>query len=88
MKLDSNYHSVFKLTYHLVLVVKYRRKVINDQVAARIRQIGEYIAPHYNITFLEYNHDRDQVHILFKRSSQKRIVQIYQRLQKRLVKVG
>lgn len=65
MKLDSNYHSVFKLTYHLVLVVKYRRKVINNQVATRIREIGEYIAPNYNITFLEYNHDSDHVHILF-----------------------
>ncbi|MEQ2421305.1 IS200/IS605 family transposase, partial [Megasphaera sp. CLA-AA-H81] len=27
MKLDSNNHSVFLLYYHLVLVVKYRRKV-------------------------------------------------------------
>ena len=39
MKLDSNSHSVFKLTYHLVLVVKYRRKVIDDRVAARIREM-------------------------------------------------
>lgn len=52
---------MFKLT----LVVKYRRKVINDQVATRIKEIGEYIAPSYNITFLECNHDRDHVHILF-----------------------
>ena len=28
-KLDKTQHSVYKLTYHLVLVVKYRRKVIN-----------------------------------------------------------
>jgi putative transposase len=61
MKLDTNLHSVFKLTYHLVLVVKYRRKVINEQIAERIREIGEYIAPNYNITFLEFNHDRDHV---------------------------
>ncbi|MFD1039115.1 IS200/IS605 family transposase, partial [Virgibacillus byunsanensis] len=27
MKLDSNNHSVFLMYYHLVLVVKYRRKV-------------------------------------------------------------
>ena len=65
MKLDSNYHSVFKLTYHRVPGVKYRRKVINDQVATRIREIGEYIAPNYHITFLEFNHDRDHIPILF-----------------------
>jgi putative transposase len=63
--LDTNYHSVFKLTYHLVLVVKYRRKVINDSVALRIKGISEYIAPKYNITFLEFNHDQDHIHVLF-----------------------
>ncbi|NME28466.1 IS200/IS605 family transposase, partial [Megasphaera hexanoica] len=31
MKLDSNNHSVFLLYYHLVLVVKYRRKVFSIQ---------------------------------------------------------
>lgn len=65
MDLDTNYHSVFKLTYHLVLVVKYRRKVINDSVALRIKSIGEYIAPNYNITILEFNHDQDHIHVLF-----------------------
>ncbi|MBM7701122.1 transposase, partial [Kurthia huakuii] len=30
MVLDSNNHSVFSLNYHLVLVVKYRKKVFND----------------------------------------------------------
>ncbi|ACV61794.1 transposase IS200-family protein [Desulfofarcimen acetoxidans DSM 771] len=65
-KLDTNSHSVFLLTYHLILVVKYRRKVINDTIANRIKEIGEYIAPKYNISFLEYNHDKDHTHILFK----------------------
>ncbi|ACV64962.1 transposase IS200-family protein [Desulfofarcimen acetoxidans DSM 771] len=65
-KLDTNSHSVFLLTYHLVLVVKYRRKVINDTIANRIKEIGEYIAPKYNISFMEYNHDKDHVHILFR----------------------
>ncbi|ACV61355.1 transposase IS200-family protein [Desulfofarcimen acetoxidans DSM 771] len=65
-KLDTNSHSVFLLTYHLILVVKYRRKVINDTIANRIKEIGEYIAPKYNISFLEYNHDKDHTRILFK----------------------
>ncbi|MDW0118723.1 transposase, partial [Sporosarcina thermotolerans] len=33
MKLDSNSHSVFLLYYHLVLVVKYRKKVFNDEMS-------------------------------------------------------
>ena len=30
MELESNNHSVFLMHYHLVLVVKYRRRVITD----------------------------------------------------------
>ena len=65
MKLESNNHSVFSLNYHLVLVVKYRRPVINDTVSARLRRIFEYIQPSYNITLKEWNRDRDHVHVLF-----------------------
>lgn len=66
MKLDSNAHSVFLLYYHLVLVVKYRRKVFDTGISNRAKEIFEYIAPKYNITLQEWNHDADHVHILFK----------------------
>lgn len=66
MKLDSNAHSVFSLNYHLILVVKYRRKVINDEISNRAKEIFEYISPKYNITLQEWNYDIDHVHILFK----------------------
>ena len=55
MKLDSNAHSVFLLHYHLVLVVKYRRQIFNDEISNRAREIFEYIAPNYNITTEEWN---------------------------------
>lgn len=66
MELDSNAHSVFFLHYHLILVVKYRRKVFDDAISERAREIFEYIAPKYHITLEEWNHDKDHVHILFK----------------------
>ena len=66
MNLDSNVHSVFLLHYHLVLVVKYRRQVFDDNISNRAKEIFEYIAPNYNITLEEWNHDKDHVHILFK----------------------
>jgi len=65
MELESNNHSVFSLNYHLVMVVKYRRTVIDDTVSARLREIFEYIQPSYNITLKEWNHDRDHVRVLF-----------------------
>lgn len=66
MELDSNAHSVFLLHYHLVLVVKYRRRVFNKTISDRAKEIFEYIAPGYNISLEEWNHDVDHVHILFR----------------------
>lgn len=39
MKLDNNNHSVFLMYYHLVLVIKYRRKVVDDVVSDRLKEI-------------------------------------------------
>jgi putative transposase len=66
MELDNNNHSVFLMYYHLVLVIKYRVKVIDDTISSRLREIFEYISPNYNITLQEWNHGIDHVHILFK----------------------
>ena len=66
MKFDTNNHSVFSLNYQLVMVVKYRRKVINDAVSDRLKEIFEYIGKTYHITIVEWNHDIDHVHVLFK----------------------
>lgn len=65
-KLDNNAHSVFLLHYHLIMVVKYRRKVIDDTISDRARNIFEYIAPSYGITLEEWNHDIDHVHVMFR----------------------
>ena len=48
MNLDNNAHSVFLLNYHLVLVIKYRRKVFDDNISSRAKEIFEYISPKYN----------------------------------------
>ena len=66
MELDHNSHSVFLVYYHLVMVIKYRRKVLNDEISERAKEIFEYIAPGYGILLEEWNHDTDHVHILFK----------------------
>lgn len=66
MKLDSNNHSVFLLHYHLVMCIKYRRKVIDDSISDRLKDIFVDIAPNYGVELLEWNHDIDHVHLLFK----------------------
>lgn len=89
MNVDSNAHSVFLLHYHLVLVVKYRRQIFNDEISNRAREIFEYIAPNYNITTEEWNHDKDHVHILFKacpNTEISRFINAYKSASSRLLK--
>ena len=66
VKFDTNNHSVFLLYYHLVLVVKYRRKVIDYTASNYLRDIFERIGSNYNITVEEWNCCQDHVHIVFK----------------------
>ncbi|MED1057036.1 IS200/IS605 family transposase [Bacillus mycoides] len=66
MKLDSNNHSVFLLYYHLVLVVKNRRNVLDDDMSDYAKDMFVRLSENYNITLVEWNHDVDHVHILFK----------------------
>ncbi len=66
MIFDTNAHSVFLLHYHLILVVKYRRKVFDDALSHRAKEIFCSIAPTHKITLEEWNHEGDHVHILFK----------------------
>ena len=76
-KLDSNAHSVFLLYYHLILVIKYRKKVLTDPVSDRIREIFEYIAPKYH------------VHIMFRahpKSELSKFINAYKSASSRLIK--
>ena len=66
MNLDTNAHSVFSLHYHLILVTKYQKQVLDDEISERARALFEAIAPSYKIEVLEWNHDQDHVHIFFK----------------------
>lgn len=89
MKLDNNNHSVFLMYYHLVLVIKYRRKAFDDVISERAKEIFEYIAPNYNITLMEWNHDEDHVHILFRahpNSELSKFINAYKSASSRLLK--
>ena len=37
--MDHNAHSVHLMHYHLIMVVKYRRKVINDPISERAKEM-------------------------------------------------
>ncbi|MEQ6013338.1 IS200/IS605 family transposase [Enterococcus faecalis] len=89
MELDTNNHSVFLLYYHLVLVTKYRRQVIDDEISDYAKAIFERISESYHITLVEWNHDNDHVHIMFKaqpKTELTKFINAYKSASSRLIK--
>ncbi|MBK5491836.1 IS200/IS605 family transposase [Bacillus sp. TH13] len=89
MKLDSNNHSVFLLYYHLVLVVKYRRNVFDDDMSDYAKDMFVRLSENYNITLVEWNHDVDHVQILFKahpNTEMTKFINAYKSASSRLIK--
>ena len=89
MELDSNNHSVFKLYYHLIMTVKYRRKVLNADICSFLKEKFIIIGKNYNIELDEINHDKDHIHILFRsypNSDLSKFINAYKSATSRLVK--
>ena len=66
--LNKNQHSVYVLTYHLVLVIKYCRKMINEDIFDYLMIIFDNIGQMYDITVEEANWEADHIPILFEAS--------------------
>lgn len=89
MELDTNNHSVFLLHYHLILVTKYRRQVIDDEISEFAKDTFIRIAESYHITLVEWNHDKDHVHIVFKaqpKTELTKFINAYKSASSRLIK--
>jgi len=63
--LDKGCHSVYSLQFHLVLVTKYRKKVLVGKLAQRLKEIVEEVAKHFKVKIIEQETDKDHIHILF-----------------------
>ena len=89
MELRNNNHSVFAIHFHLIMVVKYLRKVINDEISERLKEIFRSIEGNYNIALEEWNFDLDHVHILFRsepNSNISKFINAYKSASSRLIK--
>jgi putative transposase len=89
MKLDNNNHSVFLLHYHLVLVVKYRRQVFDREISDFAKEMFVEIGSKYNVSLVEWNHNKDHIHILFKahpNSELSKFINAYKSASSRLIK--
>jgi len=89
VELRGNNHSVFNIHFHLILVVKYRKKVIDERISERLKEIFEYIQDNYNLALEEWNHDIDHVHVLFRSEPNSNIfkfINAYKSASSRLIK--
>lgn len=64
MKLRSHSHCVYNLQYHLVLVTKYRKKCLKENIIQRAKEITEKLCSEYDIELVEFGGEEDHVHLL------------------------
>ena len=57
-------HNRTLLLYHLVFPLKYRRKVITDDIGESLKEICFGISERYEIFFIEIGYETDHVHFL------------------------
>lgn len=66
MDYNKNRHSCYKLTYHLVVITKYRHPVINEVVKKRLIEIiTETLETNWKCHLIEINGTEDHLHLLF-----------------------
>lgn len=73
-------HSCSRLRYHIVLVCKYRRKLINDEISESLCGIFNDIALHSHFTILHMGFDRNHVHLFIKSIPSFSVLEIVRRL--------
>lgn len=66
MRYLSTGNAVFKLTYHLVIVTKYRKKILTKEMIRIIKDIVKKILKKQDGKLIEINGEEDHVHILFE----------------------
>ncbi len=76
---DKNQHAVYSLSYHLVVCVKYRKKVLIDKLIINDLKEQIYkISELYDVRINEMETDEDHIHILFSAKPQTDLIKYIQ----------
>lgn len=59
---NNTRHIVYKLTYHIVLVVKYRKRVITEDISRDLLRL----LCGYKLEVIEWNYEEDHIHTIIK----------------------
>ncbi|NQU82481.1 MAG: IS200/IS605 family transposase [Parcubacteria group bacterium] len=63
MELGKTSHCVYKIRYHIVTAVKYRKLLLTPPIEKCIKQALKGISERYNIIIDEVGFDQDHIHI-------------------------
>jgi putative transposase len=64
MEIKSGRGYVYSIQYHIVWCVKYRHKILINDIELRLFEILQKIAEDNGFTIIELNADKDHVHLL------------------------
>ncbi len=59
-------HNKTLLLYHMVFPLKYRKKIISNDIGESLKNICEGISERFEINFVEIAHEADHVHFLIQ----------------------
>ena len=65
MELKRNSNAVFLLNYHIILVVKYRKKIFtNDDIVERTKELMRKISEQNNVEVINQECGEDHMHLM------------------------
>lgn len=68
---NTNRHSCYNLEYHLVVVTKYRHKILDGDIKDRLIEVSnELLNNDWGCNVISIETDKDHVHILFSSKPQ------------------
>lgn len=79
-------HSVYRLTYHLVFVTKWRKPVITDEIGDFMVETARRLCLGYGGELIEGETDRDHIHLLVSLPPSKNLTDVVRSLKTQLSK--
>lgn len=64
--MKTSAHAAFELRFHLVLVTKYRHKVLTNAMLEHLREHFTELLAHWRCELIEFGGEPDHVHLLFE----------------------
>ena len=65
-KLDKGCHSVYAIQYHFVQCIKYRKKVLSENITDLLKTKIYEISDTFDVNVLNIESDKDHFHMIFK----------------------